>query len=431
MRQNVPGSSARQGILRTLAMLAAPIVVSLAAPFVAPATAGEEVLVDGVLHVRNPAEPPDGVETWRLEELWRVGDRDDELLLGLPTGLGWDAAGRIYILDAQLNQIHILSPDGELLATRSREGDGPGEMRNPSDLIVWPDGRIGVVQEFPGVVIRLAANGDPLPSLHPGGDPEEGGWSVLMRGRAYGEGLVVCGRMTRQDDEGRPMRRGYLAAFDAAGAERFAVIENVEPPRDRSRQMREQDELKPWVTAWDIAPDGRIVTAVHWTNYVLRVVGSDGKVDCVIERDYEPWRRTDADRRPLLRLLGVPEGAPSPIELAEFAPTISLFQCGVQVVDSGEIFVLPSRGNRELPEGVLARFDVFDGRGHFRRQVEIRCPGDPWNDRLVFLPGDRVIRQRRFVDAFVTSLGPGGLPETGEEGEEEATPAVICYRIVR
>jgi hypothetical protein len=110
------------------------------------AHAGEQTLVDGVLHVRNPAEPPDGVERLALEELWRI-DEDSELLIGLPTAVAVDGTGRVHVLDAQLNQVHLFTLDGEHLGTRFREGEGPGEIRNPSDMIVAADGTVGILQE--------------------------------------------------------------------------------------------------------------------------------------------------------------------------------------------------------------------------------------------------------------------------------------------
>jgi len=183
------------------------------------------------------------------------------------------------------------------------------------------------------------------------------------------------------------------------------------------------------VLGWDVGPDGKVYVSMSWDRYELYVFHPDGKLDRVIDREYEPWKRTAEEKQRLRRMFSSGSGDPSmTLEVAETAPSIAFFQRGVQVTDDGELWVLPSRGNRALPDGVLARFDVFDAQGHFRRQVEFVCPGDPWNDRLMVIGPDRIIRIRRFVDALVTSLGPGGLPPVGE-GEEENAPAVICYHI--
>jgi hypothetical protein len=268
----------------------------------------------------------------------------------------------------------------------------------------------------------------PMPTLHPGGPTEEGGWGVLMTGHAWGDdGIAVVGQMTQQNEAGEREARRYVAAFDRDGIVQSTMFEETSPPRDRSRPPAERDLLKPYMMSWDTGRDGSLVMAVSWDDYRLFVFGPDGKLERIVEKEHEPWKRRDADVNFMKRLFGVPEGAPAPIELDDHEPVISITQAGVQLVDD-EIWVLPSRNMRDLPEGVLQRFDVFDRQGHFRRQVDVRCQGDPLNDRIAVLPGGRFVRQRRFVDCFVTSLGPGSLP-ADERGGEESTPAVICYRV--
>lgn len=379
--------------------------------------------------VKNPSQPLGAVEHWYLEQEWLVGGDESELLIGLPTRVTTDAQGRIYVLDAHLNQVHVFSQVGEHLGTHFREGEGPGEIQNPSDLIVWPDGAMGVVQEFPGQIICLNSQGDPAPTLHPGGDPETGGWSVLMSGRARGGNLVICGAMTRQNEGGKSQQKAYLTLFDPAGQERKCLMEEVvEGP---SGPTGEKDLLKPYMLAWDVGPDGRAYVTMTWEEYMILVFNPEGRLERIIERDFEPWRRTKAEKNKINAFFGASGGDPSfTLKLADYAPCISIYQRGVQVTDDGQLWVLSSRGNRQLPEGVLARFDVFDEKGKFQKQVEMHCPGDPWNDQLLVLSPDQVIRTRRFVDALITSLGPGALPDDQRSGED-MTPAVISYRVKR
>jgi hypothetical protein len=249
-----------------------------------------------------------------------------------------------------------------------------------------------------------------------------------MTGRARAGRTVVCGGMQRRGESGERVMRLFLAGLDAGGVEEVAYVEVPDARGPSGGPMGERDMIRPFQFAWDIGPDGRVFVAADWERYAIRVSHAEGKADRVIEREYPPWRRTAEERQQFLRLLGAAGGEAPPFELDDYAPTVSLYQRGIQVREDGELWVLTSRGNRALPDGVLARFDVFDAQGHFRRQVEVQCPGDPWNDRLIFLPADHVIRIRRFVDAFTTSLGPGGLPPAAESAED-AAPAVICYRI--
>lgn len=98
------------------------------------AGATEREIVDNVVHVRNSDQPRDGVTTLQMEELWRIGDDDDEIL-GLIPRICADTAGNIYVLDSQLCQVSVYSPKGDLLRTLFKEGDGPGEIRQPRDLM--------------------------------------------------------------------------------------------------------------------------------------------------------------------------------------------------------------------------------------------------------------------------------------------------------
>ncbi len=62
------------------------IIVAATVLTVAAVASADIADADGVPHVRNGAEPRDGVETVRLEELWRAGDNEDD---GLLDDAGW------------------------------------------------------------------------------------------------------------------------------------------------------------------------------------------------------------------------------------------------------------------------------------------------------------------------------------------------------
>ena len=81
-----------------------------------------------------------GEETVGLTELWRIGgDTDDDAeFFGVLSQITTDEAGNVYLLDRQLTEVKVFSPDGEYLNTIGREGEGPGEFRRPSDLFITP-----------------------------------------------------------------------------------------------------------------------------------------------------------------------------------------------------------------------------------------------------------------------------------------------------
>jgi len=61
--------------------------------------------------VRNeePALPP---VTLELEELWRRGAENDDVMIGLPVEALADERGRVYLADQQLCQVFVFGPEG-------------------------------------------------------------------------------------------------------------------------------------------------------------------------------------------------------------------------------------------------------------------------------------------------------------------------------
>lgn len=113
--------------------------------------------------VTNPAKAPNGQETIELKELWRVGGYDDEeVLFGVITDIIAGPNGNFYMLDSQLNEVQVYSPDGAYQRTIGREGEGPGEFRMAFNIVLLPNGNIGVLQAFPSKIVTLTPGGIPL-----------------------------------------------------------------------------------------------------------------------------------------------------------------------------------------------------------------------------------------------------------------------------
>ena len=130
----------------------------------------------------------------------------------------------------------------------------------------------------------------------------------------------------------------------------------------------------------------------------------------MVERDYVSWQRTAKDRRWLQALFdGVFGNVPFAWELkmADTESDINWLNRGLQVDDDGNLWVLPSRGTREQPAGVVATFDVFTPDGVFDRQVQVACEGTGEKDGVFLLGTDRVMIVKGFVDAMATMFGGG------------------------
>jgi hypothetical protein len=71
-------------------------------------------------------------------------DGPDAYLFGRVGGIVTDSAGRLFIADAQANEIRVFTPDGEYLYGIGRAGEGPGEMQNPCCIAIDSSGELWV-----------------------------------------------------------------------------------------------------------------------------------------------------------------------------------------------------------------------------------------------------------------------------------------------
>jgi hypothetical protein len=409
---------------RTIHLLA--IVCLLAA---LPAAA-EEVVVDGVTHVRNGAEPRDGVESMELEELWRVGGYDDEEnIFGLITRIITDEDGNVYLLDTQLSQVSVFTPDGEFSHTLSREGEGPGEVRYPADMLMMPDGTVGLVQSFPGQVICVDKEDNPAETFVPGSnDPTQGGFLGLVDVQSAGGHLVVGGvYSTINQEEGYQIRDHFIRSYEADGTMKHSFLNDPKKYEFANLNIDEAEQYFPQFTRWALDENGNVFVAAYRDEYRIDVYGPDGALARVIEREYEHWQR-DEDQKAYVD--GILEAqlrqVPFPVERS--VSDIDEDIMSLELRPGGELWVMSSHGRRNPPDGMLTVFDVFDADGVFVRQVQLPIEGDAVQDGIIFAGDDRLMLVKGFIDALV-SLQTQGAGPTLSEDEEPAPMEVICYAL--
>jgi hypothetical protein len=394
-----------------------------------PAAAGEVVTVDGVPHVRNAATPPGGTRTVRLEELWRVGGDDDAIFFGLITKVLADELGNIYILDSQLAEVQVYSPGGEHLGTLFREGEGPGEVTQPRDMVLLDDGTVGVIKEFPGTLIRVDRDNTPVSSIRLGG--AEGQGFVVVDGCFAGGGTLVCaGTFVQQPENGIQDRFNYLSIFSREGEELHRLTEQLNRRDFNNFVIHESLDLPAFFWACCVGADGRVYAAPHRDRYAVEIHAPDGTLERVVERDYRHYRRSAEERQrfhdaieSVLRNVDIEIG----IDVEENDYDILAMQHGVRIREDGTLWILPSRGVRDQPPGVMLTFDVFDREGHFTEQVAVAADHDGVWDGLFFVGPDRAVVVTGHVEALFAQYGGGA--NTYDDGDEAAME-VICYRVV-
>jgi hypothetical protein len=131
---------------------------------------GERIAVADTVTMRTSAGSVWG-DTMVLVPRTAIGtlDGDEAYVLGQPRAVDRDREGRFFVADPQAHQVRVYDAGGRFLRAIGRDGDGPGEFREPDDLRVGPAGEIVVRDQRGARFSVFSAEGEflrswPLPS---------------------------------------------------------------------------------------------------------------------------------------------------------------------------------------------------------------------------------------------------------------------------
>jgi hypothetical protein len=395
------------------------IFLLLLGHFTALATAKEPPIVKNT----SPALPP---LTLNLEEVWRVGGEDGDLLFGTVTETAVDPEGNVYLLDSQLCQVVVISPAGKHLRTLSREGDGPGEVRQPRDLVYLPDQTVGIMTMFPAKLVRLSREGEPRESLIvTTGEGEQGGFTAGAVCASRGGNLVLGATRLTQTETGQE-RLMYLCSLAADGREQVRYCESHLSLDFRKLHFVEREISPCFHSTLALGPDGKVYVPHDWDSYSVMVYRPDGTLARIITRTFENRKRTEQELRRVNALFDASARNNPYNETREIEPRPQVIN-GLHVDNAGRLWVLHSRSSENLPEGVMQCYDLFDANGSYLQQVFVVCDGHPDYDGLQLLPDGRVLLMKGLVLASMAQSDLGNIP-LGED-EESSNMEFVCYRI--
>ncbi len=237
----------------------------------------------------------------------------------------FDAAGNLFVLDRAAGHVVVIDPQGRLVRTFGRMGQGPGEFTMMMDLVVWRDGRSGVsdlghaaIQVFtpegglerlvkmasgqgPAAILTGARTGlkaDPLGNaLIAPGPAAAQGRIVQMIGGALGEDMEVP---DAEVDERGLERLG----LDGDVVSATPILQGWRVPRGEASELGVDDladladlvarHLEPGFH-WDPLPGGGIAYSDSST-YAVKIAGPEGEVIDVLRRPLSPEAVTERIR---------------------------------------------------------------------------------------------------------------------------------------
>lgn len=327
--------------------------------------AGREVERDGVRYVINPSAPLESPVTLATTEVWRVSsEKNDDVLFSMVNDVARDGEGNSYLLDSQLSQVHVISPDGRHLRSISREGEGPGESRAPDDVLLFSDGTVCVIQTMPGRVVLLTPDGGPAGD-HPLPRGIDGAPLYVHEGAVVDDNLVLKISEFMQRETSIALKTSFVK-IDANGN---VVTTFWEQQREQDLAKITFDEKADAEWVWAAGIDGRFYINNEWDEYSIHVVDAHGTREHVIARDFEHRKRTAREL----------ESINGDKDAGRISPDTKVSETSRDVVDilpreDGTLWVLSSRGENDVPDGTIAAFDQFDASGRFTREVTLSGP---------------------------------------------------------
>lgn len=366
-----------------------------------------DTLANGTVAVHNPEQGAWTEQTaWHAVEDLRLGRADGAGpdVFAAPVALEADALGRLYVLDAQANQLRVFDADGRHVRSVGGQGAGPGELRQPIGMAMAPDGALWVVDPGNGrftvfdttgalrTTVRRASGLAMMP--WPGRFDRQGRlWDVSMGPG----GMSGPPSLLRVDPATGKVQPVNLPAFSPAQFSASNGPVSVSAPIPFSPDL-----------VWTLDAEGRVWSGVS-DRYRLRLHEPAGDTVRVVERAAAPVEVAASERDSLPAQLKWFTDQGGRIDLSRVPRHKPAF-VSILTDDQGWLWVRPALPATERN----AAFDVFDPEGRYQGRVSL--PIVHMDGMPLIIRGDRI---------YAAVLSDEGVPQVVRFRIQGRSPTAI------
>jgi len=320
---------------------------------------------NGVTVVTNGRKPvpPKGAPTRLVfEEIYTVGGGESpDASFVSATGLDVLPDGTVFVIDSKDSRVKVFDAAGKFLRAFGRKGQGPGEMNQPTGILVTPDQEILIEDILNRRLAVFAPDGtfrrhvSTAKALGISGIQMDGRGLIVARSMGLAEGGKMALEVKTYDAEFNPKVK--LASFEM--------------------QVSTQVKVNPFQAMnllYALGRDGLLYLGSAKT-YEIRVVSAEGRLLKTVGRDSDPVPVTQADKDEMLKSLASLPGVnvKDMIQFPDVYPPFSDFV----PADEGRLLV------RTFEKGQAKKefyWDVFDADGRYIAKVPIAHDIRLWRD---------------------------------------------------